>query len=100
MSTSPDSPGNIQTLPGNYPYFYGFILPCIGALGLAGNIASFIVLKRRYMRSSCNVYLLSLSFVDSLVLIALMCLYMPEALLYMQDETKMVSMWMLAAVSK
>ena len=94
------APGSIQDLPGNYPYFYGVGLPIIGCLGVIGNVASFVVLNQRYMRSSCNLYLLILTLVDNLYLTVLMCIYMPEALLFLKASDEKVSAAMLSAYSK
>ena len=85
---------------GKFAYFYGIILPVIGSLGIIGNITSFVVLNQRYMRSSCNLYLLILTLVDSLYLGVLMVIYMPEALLWLQSSDRRVSGDMLSAFSK
>ena len=98
MAVTP-SPGGTE-FDGKYAYFYGIILPVIGSLGIVGNLISCVVLNQRYMRSSCNLYLLILTIVDTVYLGVLMVIYMPEALLWLQSSENKISSDMLSAFSK
>ena len=48
---------------------YGVLLAAIAFIGLALNLASFVVLIQKSMRSSINAYLAGLSFFDGLLLL-------------------------------
>uniref|UniRef100_A0A915L1Y9 G-protein coupled receptors family 1 profile domain-containing protein n=1 Tax=Romanomermis culicivorax TaxID=13658 RepID=A0A915L1Y9_ROMCU len=56
---------------------YGILIPLIAVPGILLNFASLIVLSRKSMRSSVNVYLAGLSFFDGFLLLVSLALFPP-----------------------
>lgn len=78
-------------IPTDQYVMYGIIIPIIASIGILVNLASLIVLTRKSMRSSINMYLAGLSFFDGFLLLTSISLF--PAMIQCELSCSKMSAW-------